>query len=105
MTFPCGDAPAYFLDFVAEPNLLEVVVVIAQIAEIIGAHAARPDRSIGIDLGAYPAGITVDDLIFLVQNAFDQLVVFHSKRLGEPGVIGRPTVSNSTRGSAISVMN
>src|SRR5229473_1798425 len=85
MTLPCRDAPAHFLDFVAEPNLLEIVVVVAQIAEIIGSHAARPHGPIGIDLGAYPAGIAVDDLIFLVQNALDQLVVLHSKCLGDLG--------------------
>src|SRR5260370_7291269 len=85
MTLSGGDAPAYFLDFVAEPDFLEIVVVVPQIAEIIGTHATGPDSPIGIDMRTYPAGVTIDDLIFFVQDALDQLVVFHTKRFGDLG--------------------
>src|SRR5260370_23449141 len=42
VTFPGGDATANFLDFLAEPDFLEIVVVVTQITAIVGAHAAGP---------------------------------------------------------------
>ena len=47
--------------------------VVAQIAQIVGADAAGPDRAVGVNLGAGPAGIAVDDLILLLQDSLDSL--------------------------------
>ncbi len=49
--------------------------MIAKIAEIVSSHATRPDRSVGIDLRTYPAGVTVNHLILLRQDSFNQFVV------------------------------
>src|SRR5579859_4849037 len=80
-----GNAPARFLDLFSEPNLLEIVVMIAQVAEIIRAHATRPDGSVRVNLGAYPARIAFNDLVFLVEYALDKLVVFHANRFSDLG--------------------
>ncbi len=77
------DAPPYFLDLVAEPDGAEIVVVIAQVAEFVGAHAARPYGPVAVDVAAGPAGVTRNYLIFLIQNALDQLVILDAERLGD----------------------
>ena len=85
VTFLGSDAPAHFLDLVAEPDLLEIVVMIAEITEIVGPHTTRPDGAIGIDLRTHPAGVTVDDLVLLFENALDQLVVLYANCLSNFG--------------------
>src|SRR5437879_9401868 len=89
MTLLGGNAPAHFFDFFAEPDLLEIVVIVAQIPKIIGSHAARPDGAVGIDLRAHPSGIAVNDLVFLLENTLDQFVVLHANRLGDLGHAGK----------------
>jgi len=78
MAFVRGDAAARFLDLLAEPDFLKVVVMIAQVPKIVSAHATGPDGSIRIDMRADPTGVALDDLIFLVQNALDELLVLDS---------------------------
>src|SRR5215469_16984974 len=52
VTFVRGDAAARFLDLFAEPDFLEIVMMVAQIAEVVGAHTAGPDRPVGVNVRA-----------------------------------------------------
>src|SRR2546423_4900339 len=83
MTFLGRDAATYLFYPPGEPNPLKIVVVFAEISQIIGPNATGPDGSIGIDLGTAPARVTIDDLIFFLQNAFDQFVILNAESLGK----------------------
>src|SRR5947207_12142609 len=75
------DAPARFFDLLAEPNFLEVVVMVAQVAEIVCSHAAGPDGTVRVNVGAHPARIAFNNLVFLVENALDQRSEEHTSEL------------------------
>ena len=76
MTLLGRDTLAYFLDLLAKPDFLEIVVVVPQIAEVVGTHTAGPNRPVSVYLGADPASVTVDHLVLFLQNALNKLVVF-----------------------------
>src|SRR5690606_37132373 len=80
-----GNAPPHLLDALPEPDLLEVIIMVAQIAEIIRPDATRPDRAVGVDLRAGPPGIAIDHLIFFFQDALDQFVILDPKGFGDAG--------------------
>src|SRR6266481_5372852 len=73
VAFLGGYAFAHFLDLLAKPDLFEVVIVISEIARVVSAHAAWPDSAVGINLGADPAGIAADDLVFFLYDPLNQL--------------------------------
>jgi hypothetical protein len=44
VTFGSNSA-AYFLDLLTKPDTAEIIVMVAQIPQVIGPHAARPEVS------------------------------------------------------------
>src|SRR5690606_879901 len=74
-----GNASPHLLAALPEPDLLEVIIMVAQIAEIIRPDATRPNRAVGVDLRAGPPGIAIDHLIFFFQDALDQFVILDPK--------------------------
>jgi len=112
-----------------KPDGPQVIAGLAQVAHRIGAHAAGPDVAIRGDVRRGPASVAGDDLPPLGQNAFGELVVrgpegggeaaktprrrapgLGAQEVGEgaycstDGVMSQPSVPNSTRSSATSVM-
>ena len=123
------DAASQILHGLHRARWGDVIVVVAQIAHLLGPDAAAPDIAVGGDVAAGPAGVAGDDLVVLVQDAFGELVIVGAESLGEAGnalgrrllgllaekvgdlvifvgrgVMPQPTVSSSTRSSATSVM-
>src|SRR4029077_11159728 len=80
-----GDAAADLLGLVAEPDAAGGVVVLAEVAQLVGADAAGPDRAIGVDVGAGPAGVAGNHLVLLVEDALDQPIVADAEGLGDSG--------------------
>jgi hypothetical protein len=67
------------------PDRHDVVVVLAQIADLLGADAAAPQVAVGRDVGAGPAGVTGDHLVALVQDPLGKLVILGTEGLREAG--------------------
>src|SRR5579883_2825007 len=66
------------------PGGLEIIVILAQIANRLRADTAGPDIAIGSDLGGGHASHTRDHLTFLNQRALHKIVIAIPKRLCHP---------------------